>query len=95
MNRRPDGRTESLRIRVHPGLCESWGNCHRWAPDVYPLDEHGAIDVHVIEVPPERALDAWMGAEACPARVITVVTATPVGVTARDRHPDTAEEVRP
>ena len=28
-----------VRIRAHPGLCEGWGNCHRWGPEVYPLDE--------------------------------------------------------
>ncbi len=72
MNRRPDGITESLLVRVHPGLCEGWGNCHRWAPEVYPLDEEGLIDVHLLEVPPEHAVAAWMGAEACPAGVITV-----------------------
>ena len=49
MSRRPDGISESIRIRVHPGLCEAWGNCHRWAPHIYPLDADGKVDVHVIE----------------------------------------------
>ena len=71
--RRPDGRTESLLVKVHPGLCEGWGNCHRWAPEVYPLDDEGMIDLHVAEVPPELAQDAWLGAQACPAGVITIV----------------------
>lgn len=69
-----------MRVRVHPGLCEGWGNCHRWAPDVYPLDEEGLIDLHVVEVPPELAYDAWMGAQACPAGVITVVAVSAVEV---------------
>lgn len=73
MSRRPDGLTEGLRVRVHPGLCEAWGNCHRWAPAIYPLDGDGKIDVHVLEVPPDQAVDAWMGAEVCPAKVISVV----------------------
>lgn len=71
--RRPDGETESLRIHAHPGICEGWGECHRWAPDVYPLDEDGYIDIQRIEVPPELAVRAWGGAEACPARAITIV----------------------
>lgn len=71
--RRPDGLTESLRVRAFPGLCEGWGNCHRWAPAVYPLDAEGKIDVHLLEVPPELAVEAWMGAEACPAGVIQVI----------------------
>lgn len=80
MSRRPDGITESIRIRVHPGLCEAWGNCHRWAPDIYPLDADGKVDVHVIEVPPEHAVAAWMGAEACPARVISIVSTTAASI---------------
>lgn len=70
---KPDGVTESLLVRAHPGLCEAWGQCHRWAPEVYPLDEDGYIDVHVLEVPPELAVDAWNGARACPVGVITIV----------------------
>ena len=34
-----------VRVRVHPGLCEGWGNCHRFAPAVYrfaPLRMTGA-----------------------------------------------------
>jgi ferredoxin len=81
VSRRPDGVSESIRIRVHPGLCEAWGNCHRWAPDIYPLDADGKVDVHVIEVPPEHAVAAWMGAEACPARVISIVSTTPATIT--------------
>ncbi len=70
-----------VRIRVHPGLCEGWGNCHRWGPDVYPLDEDGYIAIHLAEVPPELATAAWRGADACPAQAITVIGARPVAVT--------------
>lgn len=70
---RPDGVTESLLVRAHPGLCEAWGQCHKWAPDVYPLDEEGYIDIHVLEVPPELAQVAYDGAKACPIGVISIV----------------------
>lgn len=69
---RPDG-TRPVRVRAHPGLCEGWGNCRRWAPDVYTLDADGRIDIHLLEVPAEHALAAWNGAESCPARAITVM----------------------
>jgi ferredoxin len=69
----PDGVSESLLVRAHPGLCEAWGQCHRWAPEVYPLDDEGYLDIHVLEVPPEHAVRAWMAAKACPVGVITVV----------------------
>lgn len=77
IERRPDGRTESLLVRVHPALCEGWGNCHRWAPEVYPLDDDGMIDIHLLEVPPQLAEAAWMGAQACPAGVISIVDVKP------------------
>ena len=69
----PDGETEYLLVRAHPGLCEGWGQCHHWAPDVYPLDDEGYLDIHLLEVPPDRAVDAWKAARACPIGVITVV----------------------
>ena len=68
---------EPVRILTHPGLCEGWGECHRWGGAVYPLDDDGRIDVHRLEVPAEHALDAWRGAAACPARAITYLGPEP------------------
>lgn len=62
-----------VRVRTHPGLCQGWGECHRWAPVVYPLDDEGRVDLHVLDVPHDHAEDAWWGATACPERAITVV----------------------
>jgi ferredoxin len=66
-----------LKVRAHPSLCEGWGNCHRWAPDVYPLDDDGQIAIHLLEVPAELAESAWIGAQVCPARAITVIGGRP------------------
>jgi ferredoxin len=49
------------------------GQYHRWASDVYPLDEDGSVDVHLMEVPSELAEQATWGASACPVRAITIV----------------------
>lgn len=62
-----------VRVRVHPGVCEGWGNCHRFAPSVYLLDAEGYIDIHLLEVPPELADAARLGAQVCPAHAITVI----------------------
>jgi ferredoxin len=62
-----------IRVRVHPALCEGWGNCHRFAPDVYPLDVNGHIDVHLVEVPDDLAPWAVLGADACPEHAITII----------------------
>lgn len=64
---------EGVRIKAHQGLCKGWGNCHRFAPDVYPLDEDGMIDIHLLDVPASHALAAWQGATACPEQAITVI----------------------
>ena len=62
-----------VRIRVHPGLCEGWGNCHRFAAAVYPLDREGHVDLHLLEVPAELAREARLGAAACPEKAITII----------------------
>lgn len=71
MTTTPTDRQDVL-VRTHPGLCLGWGNCHRFAPDVYPLDADGKVDIHRLGVPAEHAFDAWLGANACPERAITV-----------------------
>lgn len=65
--------TDGVRIRAHPGLCLGWGNCHRFAPSVYPLDGDGRLDTERLEVPEELAYEAWIGAAACPEQAITVI----------------------
>lgn len=72
--RKPDGVNDWIKVRAHPALCIGWGNCQRWSHGLYPLDEEGQIDIHVLEVPPERAVDAWMGAQACPEGAISIVS---------------------
>lgn len=64
---------DTVRVRVHPALCEGWGECHRWAGEVYPLDEEGCIDLHLAEIPPEHQVAAWLGAQACPQGAITLI----------------------
>ena len=64
-----------VRVRVHPSVCNGWGQCSRWAPDVYVLDDTGCLDVHLLDVPPAHAESAALGALACPERAITVIRA--------------------
>ena len=64
----PDGRP--VLIRVSPGICEGWGECHKFASEVYPLGADGRVDVHVLEVPAEYADLARRGAAMCPVRAI-------------------------
>jgi ferredoxin len=73
----PPEDTGPLRVRTHPGLCLGWGECHRWAPEVYPLDDEGKIAVHLLEVPVEHAAAARWGAAACPEQAITIVGPVP------------------
>jgi ferredoxin len=67
-----------VRVRVHPGVCEGWGLCHRFGGHVYPLDEEGYVDLHLLEVPPELAEAARLGASVCPAQAITIIESAAV-----------------
>jgi ferredoxin len=71
-----------VRIKVHPALCNGWGECHRWGREVYPLDEEGLCEIRLLEVPPELEAQARLGASACPEQAITVIEDHP-GVPAR------------
>ena len=62
-----------MRIKVHPGLCNGWGECHRWGREVYPLDADGMCEMRLLEVPPEYEDAARLGAMACPEQAITVI----------------------
>lgn len=92
----PTGATSAVKIKVHPALCEGWGECHRWGGAVYPLDDEGCVDLHLLEVPPEMAEAAWMGAAACPNGAITYIGA-PAGRlgTASRPLPRVHDEARP
>lgn len=65
-----------MKIKVHPALCDGHGNCRRFAPGVYHLDEEGYLDIHVMEVPPELEAEAELGAMVCPQHAITIVRDT-------------------
>ena len=69
----PTEASVGVRVRAHPGLCEGWGNCHRFAAAVYPLDADGYLDLHLLAVPAELADAARLGAQVCPAQAITVI----------------------
>ena len=63
-----DGRP--VLIRVSPGICEGWGECHKFASEIYPLGPDGKVDVHRLEVPAEHAESARRAASMCPVRAI-------------------------
>lgn len=64
---------KGVRVKTHPALCNGMGNCHRFAPNVYHLDEDGYIGLHLLDVPPELADQARLGAKVCPEGAITII----------------------
>jgi len=68
--------TEAVRMRVHPGVCEGWGLCHRFGGLIFPLDAEGYLDVHLVELPAEYADAARLGASVCPAQAISIIAVT-------------------
>jgi len=67
------GPAEGVKVKVHSGLCVGWGNCHRFAPEVYSLDDEGKVDFQLLEVPAELAYEATGGAASCPNQAITII----------------------
>jgi ferredoxin len=67
--------TGPVLIRVSPGICEGWGECHKFAREIYPIGPDGKVDLHVLEVPVEYAALARRAASMCPVRAIQVVSA--------------------
>lgn len=62
-----------------PGAVRGLGNCHRWAPEVYPLDADGQIDLHLLRRSrPSSPRPRRVGAQVCPARAITVIGERPL-----------------
>jgi ferredoxin len=72
-----DAPAEPVRVRAFPGLCQGRGLCTRFAPEVYHLDAEGYLDLHILEVPPEHAAAARLGATVCPEHAVTVLDAVP------------------
>lgn len=66
-------------IRVSPGICEGWGECHKFAREIYPMGADGKVDLHVLEVPTEYADLARVAASMCPVRAIQVISAVVEG----------------
>ncbi len=62
-----------MKLKVHRTLCAGHHECHRFAPDLYLLDEDGIIDLHKVEVPAGLERSALMGACCCPTSAITVI----------------------
>lgn len=62
---------EHVRIAVDRGVCESHGQCVHTAPEVFDLDDDGAV-VHPDGVPESDRPSVEAAAAACPVRAITV-----------------------
>jgi ferredoxin len=64
---------DPMRVHVNPDICQGHGVCHMSAPDVFQLrDEDGHAYVVNDEVAEDQSDDAWLGADSCPERAITV-----------------------
>lgn len=68
----------TLCVRVDDAVCAGHGRCYTLAPSVYDADDRGHCVVVVSGVDlaargaDELAGRAWLGADACPERAITV-----------------------
>jgi ferredoxin len=61
-----------VHIRVDKSLCVGHGQCFTCAPDLFPLDQYGYVDITSIEVPAGREADAIAAVQGCPERALLV-----------------------
>ncbi|WP_073257161.1 ferredoxin [Cryptosporangium aurantiacum] len=62
-----------MRILVRNDLCQGHAQCNAQAPEIYPLDADGFIDVPTdTPVLPGQEAAARLGAGACPERALQV-----------------------
>jgi ferredoxin len=61
-----------MKIRIDKAACAGNARCAAVAPQLFPLDENGYIQVEEIEVPPGQEQLARRGARACPERIIVI-----------------------
>jgi ferredoxin len=61
-----------MKIRIDKAACVGNARCAAVAPELFPLDDNGYIQVEEIEVPPGQEALARRGARACPERIILV-----------------------
>ena len=62
----------SMKIRIDRAACVGNARCAAVAPELFPLDENGYIEVAEIDVPPGKEEDARRGAAACPERIMLI-----------------------
>lgn len=63
-----------MKILVNTAACVGHAQCHRAAPEVFPLDDNGYNTLTpLIQVPPGLEEQARRGVKACPERVLTLL----------------------
>ena len=63
-----------MKIQIDKARCEGHAQCNLWAPEVYPIDAEGYVDVDGdLDIPPGQERAARDGAGACPERAITLL----------------------
>jgi ferredoxin len=61
-----------MKIRIDKAGCAGNARCAAVAPELFPLDDNGYIQVEEIDVPPGKEELARRGALACPERIILI-----------------------
>lgn len=62
-----------MEVTINKALCQGHGRCNSLAPELFPLDDDGYIDIEAVEVPVGSEAEALRAVNSCPERAISVV----------------------
>ena len=65
----PEGRMEIL---LDDDLCTSLGMCESVAPDLFEIDDDGALVIHVVQPDESRRADVEAACAACPTGALSL-----------------------
>jgi ferredoxin len=61
-----------VRIVLDTELCTGHGRCYSLAPELFDADDEGHSVVLASEVPEGQESQAWLAAQNCPERCISI-----------------------
>jgi ferredoxin len=59
-------------VKVDKSRCSGHARCHAVAPDLFPLDDQGFVDIDETDVASDHLAEAQSGESLCPEQALTI-----------------------